>query len=145
MLHMLTSVAQWERETGGQRTSDAIRHVAQVAGGWKWGQAPYGYSYGPRDEEGRLTLVADPEEQRGIERIRELVAQGMAQRVIAERLTEEGFPSKQGAKWHQSIVSMVMRREGIASPRPRTGGGRKRTSGRGVRPLAAWRYRQAPP
>lgn len=144
ILHVLTSVSQWERETIGARTGEAIRHVAAVTGGWKWGGEPFGWCWGPRDAEGRLTLVPDEREQVVIARIRELVLQGMPQRLVAETLTNEGAPTKGGGpRWHQGQVAMVMRREGIASPRPSKGTGRPRTTGKGVRPLASWRYRRA--
>lgn len=144
ILHVLTSVAQWEREVGAARTSEGIRHVAAVTGGWKWGGEPFGYRYEGRDDAGRLVLVRDEREQVVIARIRELVAAGMPQRLVAETLTNEGAPTKGGGpRWHQGQVAMVMRREGIASPRPSKGTGRPRTTGKGVRPLASWRYRRA--
>lgn len=143
ILHVLTSVAQWEREVGAARTSEGIRQVAHVHGGWIWGQAPYGYEYGPRDDEGRLTLVPVEAEQETITRIRELVAQQVPQRQIAEMLTAEGRCPKDGGVWHQSMIARVMQREGIQSVRRGRGKGRKPTTGKGVRPLASWRYRQA--
>ena len=142
ILHVLTSVAQWEREVGAARTSEGIRQVAETCGGWIWGQPPFGYEYGPRDNEGRLTLVRNETEQETIGRIRELVAEGVPQRVIAETLMLEGRRTKEGcATWRQNQVSLVMKREGIKSLRATKGTGRKRTSGKGVRPLASWRYR----
>lgn len=140
ILHVLTSVAQWEREVGAARTSEGIRQVADTCGGWIWGQAPYGYEYGPRDAEGRLMLIPDAAEQETIARLRELVAQQVPQRKIAEKLTAEGRGAKDGGAWHQSMVSKVMKREGIASLRVSKGTGRKITTGKGVRPLASWRY-----
>ena len=146
ILHVLTSVAQWEREVGAARTSEGIRQVAHECGGWIWGQPPFGWSYGPRDDEGRLTLVPDPAEQETITRSRELVAQQVPQRVIAETLTAEGRHTKDGcSRWHQSMVARVMQREGIKSLRLSKGTGRKRTTGKGVRPLASWRYPRPQP
>ena len=140
ILHVLTSVAQWEREVGAARTSEGIRQVAETCGGWIWGQAPYGYEYGPRDNEGRLMLQPVEAEQETIGRIRELVAQQVPQRKIAEMLTSEGRCPKDGGAWHQSQVAKVMQREGIKSLRQGRGKGRKPTTGKGVRPLARWRY-----
>lgn len=84
-------------------------------------------------------------EQETIARIRELVAQQVPQRRIAQVLTTEGRRPKDGGAWHQSMVSRVLQREGIQSVRRGRGKGRKPTTGAGVRPLASWRYRTAPP
>ena len=46
VLHLLTSVAQWEREAIGERTSSAMRHM-RAQGLYTGGRAPYGFRVAP--------------------------------------------------------------------------------------------------
>jgi DNA invertase Pin-like site-specific DNA recombinase len=72
-----------------------------------------GYAYGPPPlgfrAEGRQ-LVADDDEQRVVERIRVLRAEGRSLRQIAEALTEEGFKPKRSTIWHPGSVRLIVNR-----------------------------------
>ena len=94
MLNVLTSIAQWEREAIGERTSAVMQHLKECGkftGGWP----PYGWAV---DEDG--ALVASVEEQAVITRVRGLHAAGRSLRTIADevgpnRRTGKAFDHKQ--------------------------------------------------
>jgi DNA invertase Pin-like site-specific DNA recombinase len=73
-------------------------------GGYAYGPPPLGYR-----AEGRQ-LVADEEEQRVIERIRTLRAEGRSLRQIAEALTAEGFRPKRSTTWHPASLRLIVNR-----------------------------------
>ena len=86
MLNVITSVAQWERETIGERTRDGLAHVRAMGGGT------------PRLE------------GEAVERIVELEAEGLSLGAIARRLTEEGVETLKGGKWAKETVRKVLAR-----------------------------------
>lgn len=89
VLNVLGAVSQWEREAIGERTSAAMRHMADQ-GAYIGGKVPFGYSL---DGE-RLTPRDD--EQAVIREARALRAEGLSLRAVAERLGERGFRSRTG-------------------------------------------------
>ena len=91
VLNILASVSQWERETIGERTSQALQ--VKRSSGFKLGQAPYGYTM----IEG--SLVMNMEEQRVLSIIDDLREQGITYRGIAEELNRQGFQTRRGLKW----------------------------------------------
>ena len=100
VLHVLGSVAQWERETVGERTRDALAH--KRARGERVGQVPFGFV----SVDGRLVPHAD--EQRAITIIAELRADGMTYRAIADALTARGIVNKAGrTTWAGSMVYRI--------------------------------------
>lgn len=106
VLNILCSVAQWEREAIGERTSAALRH--KVAQGEHVG-AP---GLGVRMEGG--VLVADESEAATVARIRELAAEGRTLRSIAATLTAEGYQTKRGGSWAGETVRKVLARSKAA-------------------------------
>lgn len=59
--------------------------------------------------EGRQ-LVADPDEQAVLERIRTLRAEGRSLREIAATLTSEGFKPKRSETWHAGSLALIVKR-----------------------------------
>ena len=113
VLHVLTSVAQWEREAIGERTRDALRHlqacgvrIGGVALGWRRGEAT--------DADGRRVWVEDLGELATAARIRALRASGASLRAIVTALEAEGRPTKRGGRWAPATVSKVLAREAQA-------------------------------
>lgn len=101
ILNILGSVSQWERETIGERTRDAMRHK-QAQGEYIGGEPPYGF----RAVDG--TLVEDAIEQDVIAQARALHQSGLSLRKIAAELDARGFTSRQGkAFWPAQISRMV--------------------------------------
>ena len=89
VLNVLASVAQWERETIGERTREVMQHMKQA------GQV---YS---------RTCLTD---SAAISRMRELRAEGVAYRGIAQRLTAEGHQTARGGQWDESTVRKFLAR-----------------------------------
>ncbi len=88
--NVMASVAEWEREVIGQRTSEALR--AAQARGVRLGRPPAV----PTPLQQRI--VADHED-------------GLSFRAIAEFLNAEGVPTAHGgAAWHPTTVARVYRR-----------------------------------
>jgi len=101
VLNVLMSVAEWERECVGERTSAALR--AKLARGEKVGRAPYGFRW----DEGRL--VEAPAEQQNASIIRELREQGLTLRDIKAELEARGILNRSGrASWSLAVLSRVV-------------------------------------
>jgi site-specific DNA recombinase len=90
VLNVLLSVAQWERETTGERTREALRH--KIAIGQRCGKVRFGYDLA-RDG---MTLVPNVSEQATIALITQLRSAGYALREIAAELTVRSIPTKEG-------------------------------------------------
>lgn len=100
VLNVLVSVAQWERETICERTSDALQ--AKKARGEKTGgNVPFGF------EVVNGKLIENVEEQAVISKIRELRANGLSLRKIAEKLNDEGIETKTGKAWNAMQISRI--------------------------------------
>ena len=101
VLNVLVSVAQWERETICERTSDALQ--AKKARGEKTGgNIPFGF------EVVSGKLIENEAEQAVIEKIKELRANGLSLRKIADRLNEEGIGTKTGKQWNATQISRIV-------------------------------------
>jgi DNA invertase Pin-like site-specific DNA recombinase len=103
LLNILISVAQWEREAAGERTSAVLQHKA-AQGEFTGGAAPYGY---------RLTadgdrVEPDPAEQRVIEQARVLRSKGLALRKVAGILAGRGFRSRSGKPFVAAQIARMM-------------------------------------
>jgi site-specific DNA recombinase len=102
VLNVLASVAQWEREAIGERTSAALRYK-QAQGEYIGGQAPYGFRL-----EADGTLVEDPAEQAVIREARELRAGGLSLRKVAAELDRRGLRARNGLAFAaQQVQRMV--------------------------------------
>ena len=100
VLNVLASVAQWEREAVGERTKAALdfkRACGKIAG-----TVPYG----SRLAADGVHLEADPAEAAAVAMVRELRAEGVSIRRIAERLNLEGMPCR-GGRWHPTTVVRI--------------------------------------
>ena len=100
-------VAQWERETIGERTSDAMRQMA-AEGRYTGGTVPYGYRLA--DDESRR-LEADPAEQAALAAIRELRAAGLSLRKVGAVLEARGMLARSGRRWSAGSLLNVLRWE----------------------------------
>ncbi len=90
VLNVMTSVAQWEREAIGERTSTALQHMKTQ--GKRVGAVPYGYQLAEDGE----TLVQHPLETIHRQCARDLRAQGLSLRAVSERLAGVGVFSRSG-------------------------------------------------
>jgi site-specific DNA recombinase len=105
VLNVLMSVSQWERETIGERTKDALQH--KIRNGERCGKVRFGYRLA---EDGR-NLLPVPEEQEAIRIMRELKAAGESLRDIAAELTHRGILTKEGnTQWKHTTVAQILTR-----------------------------------
>jgi len=104
MLNVLMSVAQWERETIGERTRDALR-AKRKRGEKTGGDVPFGFDLA---EDGKL--VENREEQAVIRQVKLLRAKGYGYKRIADALNKQGYTTKQGKAWNNVTAGRVVRR-----------------------------------
>lgn len=102
MLNLLTSVAQWERETTGERTRDALAHK-RANGEFTGGNAPYGFSV---NEEGKL--VPNAAEQDVLRIVREMKDAGLSMTAIANELARAGLVPRSGKVWHAQQIKRML-------------------------------------
>jgi site-specific DNA recombinase len=101
-LNVLMSVAQWERETIGERTSTALQY--KKSQGQHIGSVPYGY------ESIDKTLAVVESEAAAIALIQEMRQQGAKLQAIADELNAQNITSKRGGKWYATSVKNVLER-----------------------------------
>lgn len=104
LLNLLTSVAQWERETIGERTKAALKQKRE-RGEKTGGHVPFGYD---ADACGKLT--ANENEQKAIARIIELRGKGYTYEEIANALNRDGILTKQGKLWCKASVFKIYKK-----------------------------------
>ncbi|MDA1056010.1 MAG: recombinase family protein [Planctomycetota bacterium] len=104
VLNVLLSVAQWERETIAERTSDALQH--KIRNGERCGKVRFGYDLA---DDGK-TLVPNAVEQAAISLMHELREAGESLREIADQLNQRGIASKQGGEWKHTTVKGILAR-----------------------------------
>lgn len=102
MLNLLTSVAQWERETTGERTRDALAHK-RANGEFTGGNAPYGFSV---DNDGKL--VSNDAEREMLRIVREFAASGLSLRGIAAELARVGYVARNGKAFGPSQIQRML-------------------------------------
>lgn len=106
VLNVLASVAQWEREAIGERTSVALRHK-RAMGEYTGGDAPYGW----RVAEDGSRLEAHDGEQEVIRCALELSRAGLSLRKLGAELEARGFLARGGRRWHPQSVKNLLSAE----------------------------------
>ena len=104
VLHILGSVAQWERDIISERTRDALAHKREER--QIYSPLPLGYEAG---EEGKL--VENEGELAIVKQIRTLRRRGLSYQRIADRLNGAGISTKRGKKWYKSTVRYLTMNE----------------------------------
>lgn len=102
VLNVLMSVAQWERETIGERTSQALQH--KKAQGEHIGGVGFGYQVTGKK-------LAQSKDHETVVAIVEMRGQGMTLMAIADKLNAEGIKTARGGKWYPKTVSNIIERE----------------------------------
>jgi len=108
VLNVLGSVAQWERETIGERTSEALAH--KKAHGQRIGEIAYGFTLAADGK----TLVEDTAEQALLGAIREARQRGLSQRAVVADLTRQGFTTRKGTALSLMQVQRIMQQARVA-------------------------------
>ena len=102
VLNVLMSVAQWERETIGERTSAALQH--KKSQGEYIGGAGFGYTVTGKK-------LAKTKEFKTVELIQRMRCDGATLTAIANHLNTEGIKTARGGKWYPTTVSNIIKRE----------------------------------
>jgi DNA invertase Pin-like site-specific DNA recombinase len=119
VLNVLASVAQWEREAIGERTSAVLQYKASQ-GEFTGGRPPYGFRVDlarvvvdPKTKEERHPyLEPDPEEQGLVEAARGLRARGLSLREVSSTLATHGLVGRTGRPLYpQQVRRMLEQRE----------------------------------
>lgn len=109
MLNIVTTMAQWERETIAERTKTALSHIRKA--GVPLGRSKFGQTHLEEiDTNGRRVIGEVGREQKTIELIVALKARGHSLRKIATLLTLSEEPTKNGGRWHASTVRNILAR-----------------------------------
>jgi site-specific DNA recombinase len=107
LFRLLAVLSEFERDLVVERVTMALAHKRSQ--GERVGEIPFGYHAGADGTH----LEADKGEQATLARLRELRAQGLSVRRIAEVLNREGVTARDG-RWHHNSVWRVLRREAEA-------------------------------
>lgn len=100
-LHIMSSLAQMERELIGERTKDALSH--KIIKGERVGHVPYGYIL---HIDGK-TLVEDQRQQEAIVLIIYLHEKGYTYRHICRELEAKGYEPQAG-RWHHAKIKNIL-------------------------------------
>ena len=103
VVHVLMSVAQWEREAIGERTRDALQHK-KGRGEKLGGDVPYGYRVAPNG-----TLLPDPHEQVMLALIRQWCSEGLSLRAITAELAAQGYLTRKRTLFRLSQVARLVK------------------------------------
>lgn len=101
VLHLMTSVAQWEREIIGERTS-MIMQLKKNRGEYTGGKPPFGY----RLRDGKL--VRNPNEQLIIDRAKQLGERGKSLREIGCLLYRDGYKTRKKGQWRPEQIRRLL-------------------------------------
>ncbi len=104
VLNVMGSVSQWEREAIGERTSEALA-VMRSNGRRISRHAPYGYRL---NGQGR---IEDEREQKAVQVMRTLRAEGLSLRQIAAELDRQGHHNRSGRRLSAQTIANVLKRE----------------------------------
>lgn len=103
VLNVLTSVAQWERETTSERTKTALAH--KKAQGEHVGSAGFGYKVIDK----KLQKVT--QEYQTIAVIQQMKKSGYTLQAVADHLNANGYQTQRRGKWYPMTISNVLKRE----------------------------------
>jgi site-specific DNA recombinase len=102
MIHLLGTLAEWERATIVRRTTETLRSMRRA--GLRTGTIPHGYRLGPDGK----ALELDPAEMQAVELARRLRADGASLRAIGRALEEQGHANKAGGRWAPTSVKRLL-------------------------------------
>ena len=101
VINLLATVAQWERETIGERTKTALEY--KKSKGECVGNIPIGYR-----REGHM-LVEDGNEQKALTLIRELRDRGHSYKGIAREINGLDLKPNRGNRWHTTQIARILK------------------------------------
>ena len=104
MRRMLDAFAEYERAVIRARTKRAL--AVKKSRGERVGSVPFGFTLA---DDG-VTLAAQPEEQKAMEVIAALRAEGLSVRAITETLNAAYKTAARGKKWHATTVTRLLKK-----------------------------------
>jgi len=102
VITIMAAVSQWERETIGERTRDALQHKRR--NGERVGNIEFGFRLAADGKH----LEPNPTEQAALAAIRKLRARGSTLRSIAKELNANGHSTRRGTPWRLESVARVI-------------------------------------
>jgi DNA invertase Pin-like site-specific DNA recombinase len=102
MVNLLMVIAQWERETIGERTKEALGYKKSI--GQRVGSIPYGWELA---DDG-FTLKSNQREQSAIVIAKELKREGLSLRAIGEKLMDMGYHQRNGSTWKPQTIKNLL-------------------------------------
>jgi site-specific DNA recombinase len=103
VFRMMAVLNEFERDLISERTTGALAHKRSK--GERMGQVPFGQTVA---EDGK-TLVDCPVEQEAMAIVRQLRAEGLSIRKIADELNARGVKTKENGRWHIATVQRVLK------------------------------------
>jgi len=103
VINIMASVSQWERETGAERTRDALHH--KRCRGERIGNIAFGFRLAGDAQH----LEPDPVEQQALAEIRRLHDDGATLRGIAASLNHRAYRTRRGTPWRLEIRARVLK------------------------------------
>jgi len=110
VFRLMASLGELERDQIAERTRSALHHKRR-RGERISRHIPYGYDLA--DDGSRL--IENPEQQRAIERMRELRGEGKGYHSVARELNREGFKPQRAKAWSAATCHRIMTREGYGA------------------------------
>lgn len=111
--YIMLATAVLERDNIAKRTKDGIRQ--RKISGKTYSPAPYGFDnvYDKNELGDRINgkLVPNPEEQKVVKRIKELVSMKVSYEKIAETFNSESIPTKKGKKWSKFTIFEILKND----------------------------------
>ena len=104
VLTIFGGLAQMERELIGERTRSALAFKRE--NGQPTSHPPLGF----RVNGNRHRMIPVPKELEIVQWILDRWRSGLSYRAIAAKLTADGVPTKQGARWHHGTVARIVQR-----------------------------------
>lgn len=123
MLTIFAAMAQWEKDTIKQRTTDG-RNARGKIDGEKGGRVPMGYTRTMDASKATGEITTVDEEARIVRTIYDRRARGATLTAIANELNAGGITTRRGRQWHASSVREVLLNEAAYRGGPRNGSGR---------------------
>jgi site-specific DNA recombinase len=105
-LNILAAVSQWERETIGERTAEAMAYKRQQRE-YTGGEPPYGWQLAADG----VHLDPHTAERAIVREALELNAAGLSLRKVGERLAARGLLPRQGRAWNPKAVRDLLQAE----------------------------------
>jgi DNA invertase Pin-like site-specific DNA recombinase len=109
VMNLLVSVSQWERETIGERTRQALDF--KKSNNERVGNIAYGYQLSADAKH----VEQNFSEQAILSRMSDLRRAGLTLRQIAERLNENGYQTRRGSKWRHVYIASVLKNSGTVT------------------------------